>query len=243
MGTSQSFKLKSNPNWTSAKKALTRIVTHKGDMENNYRHLMVNMRDAIGDSLYIGEGVHGKHSFGYAGGAALKGFVGLVSSARNGGIWSALNIEPGTQETHIRTMREILDAILMYLSTDTKYPHDDAAAINAMNIVLIEIMRGCEDEMDVNERLQNATEDNVRKWIIDYEIEYILEYSAMVFQSHIFDKCDQPDAIRQQIANWLRGEIERDMTEQIRRIDLATEEGRNELEKLTAQILDIWQQE
>jgi hypothetical protein len=104
-------------------------------------------------------------------------------------------------------------------------------------------MRGCEDEMDVNERLQNATEDNVRKWIIDYEIEYILEYSAMVFQSHIFDKCDQPDAIRQQIANWLRGEIERDMTEQIRSIDLATEEGRNELKKLTAQILDIWQQE
>lgn len=33
MGTSQSFKLKSNPNWTSAKKALTRIVTHKGAME------------------------------------------------------------------------------------------------------------------------------------------------------------------------------------------------------------------
>ena len=244
MGTSQSFKLKSNPNWTSAKKAMTKIASGTGDMSVLGPRFISNFRAGLGDGLYTGSrGQRGRSSFGRSGGVVLRGFVGLVHATRQNGIWYALNIEPSDPSKGIRSKREILDDILLHVKSETEATFDDAAALNAMNHLLIYIFCNCDNEIDINERLHQATDDELCEWIIRYQVKYILEYSAEIFQSHIFDKSEHPEVILGQIENWLRSEIERRMSEQIKQIDLQTEEGKQTLDTLTAQILDIWQPE
>ena len=227
-----------------AKKAITKIASGTGDMSVLGPRFIYNFRAGLGGGLYTGGGEQrGRNSFGRSGGVVLRGFVDLTHATRQNGIWYALNIEPSDSTGRIRSKREILDDILLHVKSDTDAIFDDDAALNAMNHLLIYIFSNCENEIDINERLQQATDDELCEWIIRYQVKYILEYSAEIFQSHIFDKSEHPETILEQIENWLRSEIERRMSEQIKQIDLQTEEGKQTLETLTAQILDIWQPE
>lgn len=85
--------------------------------------------------------------------------------------------------------------------------------------------------------------DDLAVWIIDFQIDYIIEYSGELFQSHIFDKCDNPDRVMEQIRNWLHSELDDRLMNDISKYDLTSKEGKEMVETLTADILDIWKQE
>lgn len=244
MGTSQSFKLKSNPNWTSAKKALTKIATNQGDNNINCQRLMSNFRWALGDSLYaIGSDRQGKYSFGRSGGVAIKGFIKFASDTRKNGLMYSLGISPEDRIYQPLTKRDIIERILFSVCPDSDADFDDDAAIVAMKRMLVVIFNDCDDAEAIENIIQMATDADMTRWIIEYEIAYILEYSMQVFKSHIFDKCEDPNGVRREIERWLRREIEEKMRDKISQIDLKTPEGLNEIETLTAEILVIWEQE
>jgi len=51
MGTSQSFKLNSGPNWSSAKRAMNSIAKQTGNTERNMSSFMSGMNKGLGNSL------------------------------------------------------------------------------------------------------------------------------------------------------------------------------------------------
>ena len=134
-------------------------------------------------------------------------------------------------------------AILVYGEIESDADFDDDAAIIAMKRMLVVIFNDCEDSGAIEDLINSATETDMTRWIIEYEVAYILEYSIQVFKSHIFDKSENPNGVRSEIERWLRREIEEKMRDKISQIELNTPEGIEEIETLTAEILVIWGQE
>lgn len=78
MGTSQSHNLKSTPNWTATKRAMTSIANGTGNKSATNAKYIGNLGTALGNGLYRGggNGGHGGRrgsSFGRAGGRGVWG--------------------------------------------------------------------------------------------------------------------------------------------------------------------------
>ena len=201
MGTSQSHNLKSSPNWSAAKRAITSIANGTDNKTASNAKFFGNLGTALGDGLYRGgrAGGHGGKrgsSFGRAGGQAVRGLVAVLSNTKQYGLISSLGIDRLPDEQKPKTPQDFKELLLHEIVGDNDSTMDDAAATYAMDKVLNDILSDCKDGQEIEDKLQNATDDNLHEWIITFEIEYILEYSAELFQSHIFDKGRNPEEIK-----------------------------------------------
>lgn len=248
MGTSQSHNLKSSPNWSAAKRAMTSIANGTGNKSTSSARFMANLGTALGEGLYRGHrnggnGRHGGSSFGRAGGRAVTRLTTVLSNVKQYGLITALGIDKLPDAQKPKTPQEFKELLLHEIIGDNDATMDDAAATYAMDKVINEISSDCKDGQDIEDNIKNATEDDINKWIITFEIEYILEYSAELFQSHIFDKGSNPEEIKSDIRGWLNNELEEKLSNEMSQIDFHSSEGKAYLDSLTSEILDIWKQE
>lgn len=246
MGTSQSHNLKSTPNWSSAKRAITSIANGTGNADKNNTKFMRSLGSALGSGIYRGKSAGGRkgHSstFGRAGGRAATNFISFISDTRNKGLAGVLNFTDLSQQQQPQTPRDFIDRILQQIVGENDSNMDDGAAAYAMDCLLNEILKDCNDSQEIEDRFCEATDDDIHRWIIDFEIEYILEFSAELFQSHIFDKGSNPESIKNQIRNWLHNELDDRLKDNLSKYDLTTSAGKAILDTLTADIIEIWGQ-
>lgn len=248
MGTSQSHNLKSAPNWSAAKRAITSIANGTDNKTASNAKFFGNLGTALGDGLYRGgrtDGHGGKRgsSFGRAGGQAVRGLVTVLNNIKQYGLISSLGIDRLPDEQKPKTPQDFKELLLHVIVGDNDSTMDDAAATYAMDKVLNDILSDCKDRQEIEDKLQNATDDNLHEWIITFEIEYILEYSAELFQSHIFDKGRNPEEIKKDMRGWLHNELYEKLSKELTQIDFNSREGKEYLDSLTSEILDIWKQE
>lgn len=237
MGTSQSHLLKSGPNWSEAKRAITGIVKETGDRNANCSKFMQGFSTAI-------SGSYGRSgSIGAAGSRATKNFVDFIGVAQAGGVNAILDLLQLQQERDVLTKESFLEKIIIYVSGEHESTEDDDAAMIAMEKLLNDICSDCNSIEQIVEKLQNATDDDKIDWIIRFEIEYILEYAGELFQGHILDKTDNPDRVIMEIRNWMHQELDERISETLRPIDFSTDEGKEVVSNLTKEILDIWKQQ
>lgn len=247
MGTSQSHNLKSSPNWSAAKRAITNIAHGTDNKAASNAKFFGNLGTALGNGLYRGSrtGGHGGKrgsSFGRAGGQAVKGLITVLSNTKQYGLISSLGIDRLLDLQKPKTPQDFKDLLLHEIVGDNDSTMDDAAATYAMDKVLNDILSDCKDGQEIEDKLQNATDDNLHEWIITFEIEYILEYSAELFQSHIFDKGRNPEEIKKDMRGWLHNELDEKLSKELKQIDFNSLEGKEYLDSLTSDILDIWKQ-
>ena len=203
----------------------------------------------LGNGLYRGGrigghgGKRGSSSFGRAGGHAVRGLATVLNNIKQYGLVSSLGIDrlPDTQKP--KTPHDFKELLLHEIIGDNDSTMDDAAATYAMDKVLNDILSDCKDGQEIEDKLQNATDDDLHEWIITFEIEYILEYSAELFQSHIFDKGSNPEEIKKDMRGWLHNELDEKLSKELTQIDFNSREGKEYLDSLTSEILDIWKQE
>lgn len=245
MGTSQSFCLKSTPNWSSAKRAVTNIAKGEGDNSRNCANCMTAMSHALRGSLYRGEraggGRGGRSSFGRAGAKTVNNFVSLVNSVRSGGLVFALGLDQIPEEHRPLTKEDFIDEIIRYVTGENDSTIDDGASACAMRKVLIDILQECENVEDIEAVLRNADEDRMASWIIKFEVEYILEFAGVIFQDHIFSKSGNPETVLGEIRRWLNRELDNRFAEEMRQVDFNSQEGKVYIDELTSKILDLWQ--
>ena len=226
MGTSQSHNLKSSPNWSAAKRAMTSIANGTGNKLASNAKFFGNLGTALGDSLYRGSktGGHGGkrgRSFGRAGGHAVRGLTTILNNTKQYGLISSLGIDRLPDAQKPQTPDDFKELLLHEIIGDNDSTMDDAAATYAMDKVL----------------------NDLHEWIITFEIEYILEYSAELFQSHIFDKGSNPEEIKKDMRGWLHNELDEKLSKELTQIDFNSLEGKEYLDSLTSEILNIWKQE
>ena len=86
MGTSQSHNLKSSPNWSAAKRAMTSLANGTDNKPASNAKFFGNLGIALDNGLYRGgriEGHGGKRggsSFGRAGGHAVRGLATVLNN-------------------------------------------------------------------------------------------------------------------------------------------------------------------
>lgn len=249
MGTSQSHNLKSSPNWSAAKRAMTSLANGTDNKSESNAKFFGNLGIALGNGLYRGGrigghgGKRGGSSFGRAGGHAVRGLATVLNNIKQYGLVSSLGIDrlPDTQKP--KTPHDFKELLLHEIIGDNDSTMDDAAATYAMDKVLNDILSDCKDGQEIEDKLQNATDDDLHEWIITFEIEYILEYSAELFQSHIFDKGSNPEEIKKDMRGWLHNELDEKLSKELTQIDFNSREGKEYLDSLISEILDIWKQE
>ncbi len=240
MGTSQSHTLKTTPQWSAAKKAMTSVVKDQGNAQKQAK-LMTAFSSAVGGDLYRGGGRGGSGSFGRAGARALGNIIQFISDVRLSGISVAVDGLGLSQEERPQTPRELIRVLCGLTAANADAFHDDEAAITAQNKLLSKIFADCESLADIETLLREADEDTIDAWIIEFETEYIMEYMGGLFQSHIFDKDANPEIVCNQIKQWLRSELNNRLAEDLHHVNIFSAEGKAYLETLTARILDIWQ--
>lgn len=239
MGTSQSHNLKSGPNWSTAKRSITSLAKGNGESNDNCKNFVIGLSSALSNNVYRGRNT-GPSSFGHAGARVYNNFISVIGDIRSHGISSFLGTEfPSNEFTFKQNFK---DAVLDRVLGEHDSSMDDAAAATAFELVMDEILKDCETREEIEEKLSNASNEDLVVWIIDFQIEYIIEYSGELFQSHIFDKCDNPNKVMEQIRNWLHRELDERLKNDIAKYDLTSTEGKEIVETLTADILDIWKQ-
>lgn len=244
MGTSQSHNLKTTPQWSNAKRAMTGIIK----TSNGFSSFMGAFLTALGDDgLYrgghVGEHHDNKHAFGTAGSKTAIYLLDFISGVKENGLQEAVNfISQDSGETPTNP-RELINFLCAFSSNETDADIDADAASVAQRKVLSKIFKDCGVLEDVETIIQNADEDTVDAWIIDFEVEYIIEYQGTLFQSHIFDKAAEPDMVLGQIRRWLHSQLDDLLSEEMHHIGIFSEEGKQFIDRLTARILDIWKQQ
>ena len=97
-------------------------------------------------------------------------FFGITPFVKYG-LVSSLGIDrlPDTQKP--KTPHDFKELLLHEIIGDNDSTMDDAAATYAMDKVLNDILSDCKDGQEIEDKLQNATDDDLHEWIITFEIE------------------------------------------------------------------------
>ncbi len=235
MGTSQSHNLKSSPNWSAAKRAMTSLANGTDNKPASNAKFFGNLGIALGNGLYRGgriEGmeVRGGSSFGRAGGHAVRGLATVLNNIKQYGLVSSLGIDrlPDTQKP--KTPHDFKELLLHEIIGTMILQWMMQQQLMQWIKVLNDILSDCKDGQEIEDKLHNATDDDLHEWIITFEIEYILEYSAELFQSHIFDKGSNPEEIKKDMRGWLHNELDEKLSKELTQIDFNSREGKEYLD-------------
>ena len=257
MGTSQGLTLKTTPQWSSAKRAMTGLLN---DFENEAKleDFMQKFYQALGnDGIFTGAttsggsgggtntrsrggGSKGRRSFGRAGASTATNLLGFFSNVRDNGLSQAIELANTVGVDVPQSPRDLINFLCGLSSVDTDANFDSEAANAAQRKLLSEIFKSCENMTDVEEIIKQADKGTIDAWIIDFEVNYIIEYQGSLFQSHIFDKAQDPDNVAGQIRRWLHSKLDKRLSDEMKHINLFSQEGNRFAESLTAKILDIW---
>ncbi|MBP3725772.1 MAG: hypothetical protein J6I60_00955 [Bacteroidaceae bacterium] len=270
MGTSQGLTLKTTPQWSSAKRAMTGLLNDL-ENENKLENFMLKFYQALGsDGIYSGSttsggsgsgsstrssggggssshgsrggGSNGRRSFGRAGASAATNLLGFFSDVRDNGLSQAIEFANTVGVEVPQSPRELINFLCGLTSVDTDADFDSEAANAAQRKLLSEIFKSCENLTDVEEIIKQVDKDTIDAWIIDFEVNYIIEFQGSLFQSHIFDKAQDPDKVAGQIKRWLHSKLDKRLSDEMKHINLFSEDGKRYVESLTVKILDIWKQ-
>lgn len=142
MGTSQSHNLKSTPNWTATKRAMTSIVNGTGNNSATNAKFIGNFGTALGNGLYRGGGYGGRRgsSFGRAGGRAVTRLTAVLNGIKQYGLIASLGVENFPEDQKPKTPQEFKELLLNEIIGDNDSTMDDAAATYAMDKVLNDIL-------------------------------------------------------------------------------------------------------
>lgn len=270
MGTSQGLTLKKAPQWSSAKRAMTGLLNDL-ENDAKLENFMVKFYQALGsDGIYRGSTGHGNssrgtgthggvggvtshhggsggrskghRSFGSAGASAATNLLGFISDVRDNGLAQAIQLVNTAGVEIPESPRELINFLCGLSATDTDADFDSEAAIAAQRKLLSEIFKTCNSLSDVEAIIRQADMDTIDAWIINFEVNYIIEFQGSLFQTHIFDKAQDPDKVAGQIRRWLHSKLDKRLADEMKHINLFSEEGKSYVETLTAKILEIWKQ-
>ena len=269
MGTSQGLSLKTTPQWSSAKRAMTGLLD---DLENDAKleNFIVKFYQALGsDGIYTGptstggrstgstsrgggggtsasrgkgRDSKGRRSFGGSGAYAATNLLNFFSEVKDNGLDSAIGLVNISDDEVPTTPKELINFLCGLSADESDADFDTEAAVAAQRKLLSEIFKSCDTLSDVEAIIKQVDNDVVDSWIIDFEVNYIIEYQGTLFQNHIFDKAKDPDQVSGQIRRWLHAKLDKKLSEEMKHINLFSEDGKRYVESLTARILEIWKQ-
>ena len=231
MGTSQSYKIKSSPNWAKTKRALTQLAKPGNMNDTNVNKFLGNFSRAVSDN-----GV-----FGTAGGKSIGNFIGFISNIKEVG-WEQAILEVNTEvDVHQLTLEEFLDFLLEHCCNNDSNL-DDQAANMAFQELEGEIRTELNTAKELADLFANASVEQLLEWVGTYYVNYIMQIFDQLYYTHL----EERGVILEEVMSELKGYVESSVNELLLNkpddFNIFSEEGKGFIDGIIDDLNELWEQ-
>lgn len=231
MGTSQSYKIKSTPNWAKTKRALTHLA-QPGNMSGaNVERFLGNFSRAVSES----------GTFGGSGSAIVNNFLEFIASVRQDGWEHAIQqIDPNVS-IEVLSAGEFLE-LLLKKCCDNDSDFDDQAANVAFEVLEGEIQTDLKTAEEIGTLIGNATEEQILEWVALFYVNYIMEIFGELYYTHLEERGVIPEDVMNGLREYVETSVNELLLDRPVNFNIFSKEGKDFVNGILDDLNDLWGQ-
>lgn len=231
MGTSQSYRIKSTPNWAKTKRAMTHLAAPGNMSAANVGKFLGNFSRAVSES----------QTFGSAGTATAGSFIEFITDVRNLGWEQAiLQIDAQVDVNHL-TASEFMELLLKKCCENDSNLDDQAANI-AFQVLEGEIQSELNTAEDIGTLIENATEEQILEWIGSFYVNYIMEIFGELYYTHLEERGVMPENVLDGLRDYVMSSVNELLINRPGDFNIFSQEGRDFINRILGDLNDLWEQ-
>ena len=231
MGTSQSYKIKSTPNWAKTKRALTHLAQPGNMNEANVERFLGNFSRAVSES----------HIFGSAGLVTVNNFLEFINSVRqNGWVEAIQQIDPEIEVTRL-SAAEFLE-LLLKRCCENDSDLDDQAANIAFEMLEGEIQSDLNTAEEIGALIGNATEEQILEWVALFYVNYIMEIFGELYYTHLEERGVIPEDVMSGLRDYVASSVNELLLNSPEDFNIFSQEGKDFVKGILDDLNDLWEQ-
>ena len=231
MGTSQSYKIKSSPNWAKTKRAMTQLAKPGNINDTNVNRFFGNFSRAVSE-----EGV-----FGGAGGNSIGLLLEFISNIREFGMEQAIQDANPEIEVHLLTLEEFLE-FLLELCCNNDYDIDDQAANIAFQEMEGEIRVGLDTAQDLADLFANASEEQLLEWVASYYVNYIMQIFDELYYTHLEERGVIPEDVMDELRGYVESSVNELLLNRPDDFNIFSDTGKDFIKGIIDDLNELWEQ-
>lgn len=231
MGTSQSFKIKSSPNWAKTKRAITHLAKPGNMNDTNVNRFLGNFSHAVSEG----------GAFGSAGVNSIGNLLGFIANIREHG-WEQ-TVQEINPEIDIRllTLEEFLE-FLLELCCNNDSDFDDQAANVAFQELEGEIRAGLDTAQDLADLFANASEEQLLDWVGSYYVNYIMQIFDELYYTHLEERGVIPEDIMSELRGYVESSVNELLLNKPDDFNIFSDAGKDFVKGIIDDLNELWEQ-
>lgn len=231
MGTSQSYRIKSTPNWAKTKRAMTHLAVPGNLNAANAGKFLGNFSRAVSES----------QTFGGAGKSTTDNFLQFIADVRNLGWEQAIHQIDADVDVVQLTAAEFLE-LLLKLCCDNDSDLDDQAANIAFEKLEGEIQTDLNTAEELGELIANASDEQILEWVGSFYVNYIMEIFSELYYTHLEEKGVIPENVMDGLREYVVASVNELLLNRPDDLNIFSEEGRIFVKGILDELNEQWEQ-
>lgn len=231
MGTSQSFKIKSSPNWTKTKRAMTHLAKPGNMNDTNVNRFLGNFSHAVSEG----------RAFGSAGVNSIGNLLEFIANIREHG-WEQVIQEINPEiDIHLLTLEEFLE-FLLELCCNNDSDFDDQAANVAFQELEGEIRTELDTAQDLADLFANASEEQLLEWVGSYYVNYIMQIFDELYYTHLEERGVIPENIMSELRGYVESSVNELLLNKPDDFNIFSDAGKVFIKGIIDDLNELWEQ-
>ena len=231
MGTSQSYKIKSTPNWAKTKRAMTHLATPGNMNDANVNRFLGNFSRAVSE----------ERVFGGAGGSSIGNFLDFIANIRDLGWEQAIQtIDPDIDVSQL-SLEAFLE-FLLELCCKNDSNLDDQAANVAFQEMEGEIRTELDTAQDLAELFTTASEELLLEWVAFFYVSYIMQIFDELYYTHLEERGVIPEEIMNRLRDYVESSVNELMLNKPDDFNIFSDLGKEFVKGIIDDLNELWEQ-
>lgn len=231
MGTSQSYRIKSTPNWAKTKRAMTRLAS-PGNMNE------ANVGKFLG---YFSRAVSESQTFGGAGSTTVSNLIDFIADVRNFGWEQAILQIDGQVDFTRLTAGEFME-FLLKKCCENDSDLDDQAANVAFGILEGEIQSDLNTAEDIGKLIENAKEEQILEWVGVFYVNYIMEIFGELYYTHLEERGIIPEEVMDGLREYVVSSVNEVLLNRPEDFNIFSQGGKDFVRRILEDLNELWEQ-
>lgn len=231
MGTSQSYKIKSSPNWAKTKRAITQLAKPGNMNDTNVNRFLGNFSRAVSE----------ERVFGAAGGRSIGNLLEFIANVRNLGWEQAVQEINPEIDVHLLSLEEFLE-FLLELCCNNDSDLDDQAANVAFQELEGEIRAELDTAQDIADLFAIASEDQLLEWVGLYYVDYIMQVFDELYYTHLDERGVIPENVMEELKGYVESSVNELLLNKPDDFNIFSDAGKDFVKGIIDDLNELWEQ-
>lgn len=231
MGTSQSYKIKSSPNWAKTKRAITHLAKPGNMNDANVNRFLGNFSRAVSE----------ERVFGDAGGKSIGNLLELIFNIRELGFEQAIQEANPEIDIHLLTLDEFLE-LLLELCCNNDSDLDDQAANVAFQELEGEIRAELDTVQELADLFANASEEQLLEWVASYYVNYIMQIFDELYYTHLEERGVMPEDVMDGLRDYVESSVNELLLNRPDDFNIFNDAGKDFVKGIIDDLNELWEQ-